>query len=251
MELENRGRGINLSVQTLDGILSHNGEKLQQKLVFNPKKTKADFLKEYRRALAFPSSSLNITPMTLEAAVVRVADVIAYIGRDIEDARKVGLIRGISDVPKGIRHILGRSCDKINDRIIDALVKDVIVSSYGKNYIALSKEMYKVLGELKKFNYKYIYFNPVIKRESAKIKHMFRFLFDKYLYDFKRGEFESRQFESFICGMSRKYLESNPKERVVVDFIAGMTDKFFINEYKMMSLPCNFGLKLKSKDDER
>ncbi len=247
MELENRGEGINVSVQVLDGILSHNGERLEQKLFFNPKKKTGDFLKEYRRSLLDRKYAVNIVSMTLESAVVRISDIIAYIGRDIDDARKVGLIRKKDRLPPGIRNILGST----NDKIIDTLVKDVIFASYDKNYVGLSRKVYAALKALKEFNYAHIYFNPIVRREDAKVQHMFRFLFEAYSDDLKRRKFRSEKFRHFIEGMHPKYRTSNPPERVVVDFIAGMTDNFFLNEYKTLALPRNLGVRLKGSEGEQ
>lgn len=242
MELENRGEGINLSVQVLDGILAHNGECLEEKLFCNPKKNVGDFLREYRRSLLDKKYAVNIVSMTLESAVVRVSDIIAYIGRDIDDARKVGLIRKKDRLPLGVRNTLGTS----NDKIIDTLVKDVIFTSYGKEYIALSKRVYEALRALKAFNYAHIYSNPVVRREDAKVQHMFRFLFDTYFNDLKGGKFSSERFRHFIEGMHPRYLKTNSPERIAVDFIAGMTDKFFLNEYRTLAFPRNFGERLTS-----
>lgn len=241
IELENRGDGINLSIQVLDGILSHNGERLQQKIVYHPQKSRKEFLREYRDALRSQKRALSIIPMTLEAATVRISDIIAYIGRDIDDARKVGLIaKTRSALPARAEKVLGSA----NDRIIDTLVKDVIFASYGKPYIALSTTVFEALRELKEFNYRNIYFNPVIKKENAKVRHMFRFLFQRYLENYRSRQYTSEAFGHFLAGMHASYLRSNPPERVVIDFIAGMTDKFFLNEYANMTLPRNFGLRL-------
>lgn len=242
VELENRGEGVNLSIQVLDGILSHNGERLDRKIYFNPKKKRKDFFDEYHKAMASKNAALNITPMTLEAAVVRIADIIAYIGRDIDDARKVGLIRKKKDrLPRQAEKILGVT----NDRIIDTLVKDVIYASYNKDHIGLSKRVFAALKDLKEYNYANIYFNPVIKRENAKIRHMFRYLFTTYLESLTSQRHDSEVFRHFIDGMHKRYLRVNPPARIVTDFIAGMTDKFFLNEYSSLTLPRSFGLRLR------
>ena len=89
MTLENNGLGNNISLQVLDAIMCHNGElELQE---YRPKKkTKEDFLAEYEDTYKNPNAVKKLVPMTLEGCVVRVSDIIAYIGRDIEDAIRMG-----------------------------------------------------------------------------------------------------------------------------------------------------------------
>lgn len=240
-EVENRGEGLNISLQVLDGILSHNGESFEQKLVYNPRKTKKHFLTDYRKALKSESYARNITPMTLESCVVRISDIIAYIGRDFEDAIKVGLIKR-EDMPRRVKKVLGNR----NDKIINTLVNDVIENSFNRNYIALSSRIFSALKELKKFNYTTIYFNRYIKEaNSAKVQHMFQVLFEVYMQDIKSGQVRNEEFGHFLKGMSPRYFKKNPRSRVVLDFIAGMTDKFFLNQFRKIIFPKNFGLKIK------
>src|SRR5574344_893990 len=100
MVIENNGEGLNLSVQVLDGILCHNGElELQE---YRPKKkTTEDFLNDYNNCYNVPKYVKTLVPMTLEGCVVRLSDIIAYLGRDIEDAEKLGLFNK-KDIPKEI-----------------------------------------------------------------------------------------------------------------------------------------------------
>ncbi len=245
MELENRGAGLNLSLQVLDGILSHNGERIEQRLEFNPRKNWGIFLSQYKRALRDEKFSRNIVPMTLEACVVRIADVIAYIGRDIEDAIKLNIIKR-KEIPLRVKKILG---DR-NDKIINTLVNDVIENSRGKDCIVLSKNVYRALRELRDFNYRRIYFNEEIKGENSyKVRQMFFVLFENYRKDFVSCRKKYRnmyypELRNFVLGMHKEYLENNHPARIISDFIAGMTDKFFLNQFKKMVLPQSFGLKL-------
>lgn len=177
--------------------------------------------------------------MTMEGCVVRVADVIAYIGRDIEDAIVVDLIKR-SDLPPSIVKILGDS----NDKIINTLALDVINNSYGQSFIAFSKEIYHALLELKQFNYDHIYFNPKIKTEEHKIRQIFQLLFDKYVEDIKKANYSSPVFQHFLKAMDENYITNTSIERMVTDFIAGMTDDFFNKQFKEAFFPKSFGIKV-------
>ncbi len=239
MELEGGGKGLNLTLQVLDGILTHNGEIVNERLIPDRGKTWAQFLQEYENCFKIKGYSKKIYPMTMEGCVVRVADVIAYIGRDIEDAIVVDLIKR-SDLPPSIVKILGDS----NDKIINTLALDVINNSYGQSFIAFSKEIYHALLELKQFNYDHIYFNPKIKTEEHKIRQIFQLLFDKYVEDIKKANYSSPVFQHFLKAMDENYITNTSIERMVTDFIAGMTDDFFNKQFKEAFFPKSFGIKV-------
>ena len=118
---------INVSMQTLDGILAHNGEILKNKYEHNPNKTEEDFKQDLYNTFHKTDYSRQIIPMTIEGSVVRLSDVIAYIGRDIEDAVTLGIIDR-SEIPEFPRKIIGDS----NSKIVDTLIKDVIINSLDK-----------------------------------------------------------------------------------------------------------------------
>ena len=103
MYLEREGNGCNLTIQVLDGMMCHNGEMLEN--VYEPKpKTKEDFLKDYEESCKSAAYASKIRPMTLEGCVVRISDIIAYIGRDIEDAIILGKLKR-SDIPENIKKV--------------------------------------------------------------------------------------------------------------------------------------------------
>lgn len=168
MEIENAGEGLNLSLQVLDGILAHNGEILKEEYIPDYGKTWERFEEEYWKCFNEENYGKKIYPMTLEGCVVRISDVIAYIGRDIEDAKTLKLIK-TNDIPIEIRRTLGAS----NDKIINNLVMDLIKKSYGKDYLTFSKDIFKALEDLQKFNLENIYFDPRIKTQTPKIENMF------------------------------------------------------------------------------
>jgi dGTPase len=241
MDLENSGAGLNLSLQVLDGILSHNGELLSEKYCPNYGKTWEQFEDEYERCLVEKEYSKNIFPMTLEGCVVRISDVIAYIGRDIEDAIILKIIKR-SDIPREIRRVFGSS----NDKIINTLVLDLVRNSYRKNYLSFSKDVFKALKDLMKFNYDNIYHNPRIKTQTYKIVIMFAQLFQQYSQDLEEDNKSSSICRYFLSGMEDSYVKNTNKKRIVIDFIAGMTDDYFNNQYAEMFVPQSFGYSLES-----
>ena len=171
-EIERNGKGLNISVQVLDGILCHNGEILCRRYVPNTEKTVDEFWNEYEKSYTVDSFDKTIHPMTLEGCVVRICDIIAYIGRDFEDAIKVNLIER-SDLPESISNVLGNT----NSQIIDTLVEDLIIHSYDKPYLEFSKEIYVALKKLLDFNYKNIYSNPKKEDREEKYRGLFISLF--------------------------------------------------------------------------
>ncbi|MBO5412748.1 MAG: HD domain-containing protein [Clostridia bacterium] len=225
--------GLNISLQTLDGILAHNGEILINKYTYNPNKTKEEFIGDLQKTFEIDNYSKQIRPMTLEGCVVRLSDILAYIGRDIEDAIKVGVITR-NDIPQGVAKILGNT----NSSIVDTLIKDVIINSYNKPYLMFSDEVFVSLMKLKDWNYKTIYESDMANKNYEKIDKLFKPLYKKYLEKLQTGEyktldgkdFSEKNLYEFIRKMS-KYPDFNIK-RAVIDYIAGQTDKFFLNECK-------------------
>ncbi len=225
--------GLNISLQTLDGILAHNGEILINKYTYNPNKTREEFELDLKNALQIDNYSKQIRPMTLEGCVVRLSDILAYIGRDIEDAIKVGVIQR-EDIPKEVTKLLGNT----NSTIVDTLIKDVILNSYDKPYLKFSDEVFEALMKLKDWNYKTIYESDVANKNYEKIDKLFKPLYNKYLEKLQTEEYKilkgkdasERNLYEFINKMS-EYPDFNLK-RAVIDYIAGQTDNFFLNECK-------------------
>lgn len=226
MVVENDGKGLNLSVQVLDGIMCHNGEMLSPK--YEPiKKTKEEFLVEYENAYYDLESSKKNRPMTLEGCVVRISDIIGYIGRDIEDAIMIGKIKR-EDVPSKITSVLG----KTNREIINTINTDIINNSINKPYIMMSKEVYEALLALKKFNYEHIYKRSMTDEDREYYRAGMNKIFDRYLNDIRSKNYESIIYKIFLDTQSDEYNNSTSDKRKVIDFIAGMTDELFLKEIK-------------------
>ncbi|UCG14365.1 MAG: HD domain-containing protein [Deltaproteobacteria bacterium] len=228
--IERKGRGWNLSLQVLDGILCHDGEIHEERLRPQPDKTFADLDREMELKTYNPEAGL--VPMTLEGCVVRLADTISYIGRDIEDAVRLNLI-GREEIPENCATLLGTT----NGAIVYNLVEDVTKNSMDRGAVGFSREVSEALRELKSFNYSRIYRNPKIKGEVGKIGRLLETLFDLYLEDLASKNRGSLLFTGFLDGMSHKYVENHTPPEVVRDFIAGMTDEYFMKQCHLRLLP--------------
>jgi len=218
--------GLNISIQTLDGILAHNGEILINKYKYNKEKKQEDFEIDLHNALHKEDYSKKIVPMTLEAAVVRLSDIIAYIGRDIEDAIKIGIIKR-EDLPESITSVLGDN----NSKIVDTLIKDIIENSFDKPYLTFSSEVFNGLMELKEWNYKNIYASEEANKYQDIVEKLFHELYYCYLnkIDKLKNEEEFSESEKNLYDFIKQNNNINVK-RAVIDYIAGQTDQYFINE---------------------
>lgn len=222
--LENNGVGTNLTIQVLDGILCHNGEFVQGE--YHPqKKTEKDFLYDYQECYKNIDHVKKLIPMSLEGCVVRVSDMIAYLGRDIEDAIRLGVLKSNS-IPDSIVKFLGNT----NRDIVNTIILDIIDNSKDKPYIKMSDEVLKAMKDLKKFNYENIYYRANSKEDLERYEKIFNELF---LYYRDNIDDENNSINKvFLGSMSKKYLDCTSTNRKVIDYLAGMTDEYILNEYE-------------------
>ena len=224
MNLENNGRGTNISVQVLDGILCHNGEFVLGE--YYPKeKTMEDFLKDYNTCYKDKDYVKTLKPMTLEGCVVRISDMIAYLGRDIEDAIRLDVLKPNS-LPNSITSVLGST----NREIVNTIILDIINNSIDKPYIKLSDNVLNAMIELKKFNYKNIYEKANTKEDIKKYTDIFNTLFIYYRDNIDNHNCSINSV--YLNSMSKEYLNNTSNERKVIDYLAGMTDDFILKEYE-------------------
>lgn len=232
---ERHGRGWNLTLQVLDGILCHDGEAHAGRLT--PQRTRSfdDFDRLLNAKADDPMSKL--APMTLEGCVVRLSDTIAYIGRDIEDAIELGLIAR-EDIPDQCGRLLGTS----NGTIVYTLVSDLITNSahvrhasaddHGLDNVGFSPGIARSLLQLKAFNYEHIYKNSVFKPDLNLLQSCYDHLFSYYLDQLARDPASSEVGRCFLNSMDVSYISSHAPAVVVRDYLAGMTDDFFLSQAK-------------------
>ena len=162
-------------------------------------------------------------PSTLEGKLVRFSDKIAYINHDIDDAIRAGILTE-EDIPKNFREILGSTTrERLN-----TLVHDIIAQSTGKPDIFMSARIEEAMHALRSFMFTNVYTNPVAKGEEVKARNMLEGLFSYYM---DHPEELSDEFRSM--------LESgrDPLERVVCDYISGMTDQYAIYKFEEYFVP--------------
>ena len=234
--IENSGKGLNLTLQVLDGILGHNGEFLEQKIRYNSSNLTWESLdRNVTRCFSEPRKDKpekSIYPSTFEGCIVRVSDVFAYIGRDIEDAILLGVIKR-EELPKNATEVLGNT----NQSIIHNLAMDITHNSFGKNEICFSEPCFDAMKELLDFNYNNIYKTDFAKEQQVKLGKMIKELFDSYLDDMTKGNEKSPLYAHFLEGMEQSYMSSNSNCRIIADFISGMTDHFLFDQYIERFIP--------------
>lgn len=225
----------NLTLQVLDGILCHDGEVHNQSLEPNRDKDWEKFDKEIEDIKKWEKGKKDCVPMTMEGCVVRFADTIAYLGRDIQDAIEIGLITGDLEVPERCRENIGTK----NDEIINALVIDLVENSYGQNCISYSKEISESVREYKDFNKNCIYHNEKLLSEKEKIETMYKIIHKKFLEDRGCEDRASKIYQHFmdVDWISKEYFENSSHAEQVRDYISGMTDRYFERVFKEIMLP--------------
>ena len=196
-KLENDGRGLNLTIEVRDGILKHS------------KGEKGELLRKRPKSRA----------LTLEGDIVRISDIIAYVNHDIDDGIRAGLLEE-NDIPKEIRTSLGRT----GSERIDRMVRDVIAATLACDYeaISMSPEVLQALEELRTFMFMNMYLIPAVRNEFEKAQKTLIALF-KYVTAHPQEFFDGQPDE--------------PIERLAIDFIAGMTDRYAINLYEKLFVP--------------
>lgn len=227
------GKGLNLTYAVRDGIVCHCGESFIQQIKPTFEVKDLDNIK----------SRKNLMPTTYEGAIVRFSDSIAYLGRDLEDAGRLGLLKGAPPLDDKIVKTIGRT----NGEIINSLVLDIISSSSKEKGIFLSDEKYEAARLLMKYNYENIYKSELLKKYNEYysrllnlIKDYLYSLIQKYGFDDKKGYIQERNmlssgFCKYINEMrSSYYKHDNVKDDecaklMIVDYIAGMTDNFAID----------------------
>lgn len=224
----------NFTTQTLDGVLCHNGEFEQQEYRPNYSKTFDEYDAEVEACYTEgPSAIKRLIPSTLEGCVVRICDMIAYLGKDRQDAVLAGIIEPDYQFKT---ELIGTE----NAKIINNLTVDIIEHSYGKDYIMLSDKAFKDLSTAKKENYEVIYKNDVMNQQYEEIiKPMFEELYYKLLDDVNINDNDSIIFKHHINPIGdalRQYhgidYSAEEKNQIVVDYIASMTDDYFIDLHR-------------------
>ena len=164
----------------------------------------------------------SMMPHTLEGKIVRLSDKIAYINHDIDDAIRAKVMSE-EDIPLEIRKVLGMTTKER----LNTLIHNIIMNSMGKNDIVMSEEIGGAMQDLRKFMFQKVYTNPAAKGEEAKAE---RLLCELYAHYMGHIEILPEQYQ-------RMHSEGEKKERVVCDYISGMTDRYAVAKYREFFLP--------------
>ena len=228
----NGGKGLNLTYAVRDGVLFHCGERFEQSL-----KPRDDLC---ALEVVDQAAWAHTHPITWEGCAVRMADRVAYLGRDVEDAVEAGIIEERA-VPATVQANLGTR----NGEIIDAFVVDFIAASSPDRGITLSDQKYELMRELFHFSFTHIYRNERLLAYHEHCERILRGLFD-FLVELEgnaqRRECPRLRIEAVYAHYRQRYgamhdSESATPERRIIDFLAGMTDLFAIDSMAEVSLP--------------
>ena len=219
---------LNVSLQVLDGIACHNGEIELPKYVPAPGRNFAEFDAMIESCYEDSRQVRKLMPMTLEGAVMRISDIIAYLGKDRQDAARMKLVEEDSFTDTTI--------GSLNAEIINNLVVNIIENSYGKPYIAMDQAHFDALKAAKSENYHRIYESAATRAKlDTTAKPMMGEIYDQMLEDLRLGKKNSPIFRHHIDYVNRTryrrevpYEKSDPNQ-IVVDYIASMTDDYFID----------------------
>ena len=224
--LSNGGMGLNLTYAVRDGIVCHNGESLRMRIIPTGKIRDLDSI----------TSREGLIPATYEGAVVRFSDSIAYLGRDFEDAYRLGILKG-RELPDIVKVRLGTT----NGRIINTLVDDIVKGASNEEGIGFSPEIFEAVEAFSEFNYKYIYRSEILNgytRYFTRLLHLIAdYLEDLYeSYHLDENGYMSEHnmlaagFYNHASDMYPLYMEREGSDkRMIIDYIAGMTDNFCLD----------------------
>lgn len=238
----------NLTLQTLDGILCHNGEKVFLNYKPIPVYNFDEFDKKIEACYTNEKEIDKLIPCTLEGCVVRISDMIAYVGKDRQDA-----FRAKKNCKGKFKYsaILGKS----NSEIIRNMIINVVKNSLEKNFLKIDDEVYYDFCKLKDENNDLIYRDPEIDYAYDNIiKPMMFDLYEKLLSDVNEKNYDSPIFKhhvnysilyNYYRHKERGYLKIEPNE-IVVDYIASMTDDYFIDIYSFLFPKSELGIEYKS-----
>ncbi len=206
-QLERDGAGLNLTAEVRDGILKHSKGKGQ---IF--------------------SDNPNLTAMTLEGQIVRIADIAAYVNHDFDDARRAGLVTD-AQLPEAVVRDLGPTHGERLDTLIRAIVEESKLDD--KRMIRMADAPLKALYVLRDFLYEKVYETPSVRDEFAKAQRMLEELF---VHHNKHAD----EFRASLWPVGTR--EEEGLERAVSDYLCGMTDRYAIRSYRELKLPRAFAL---------
>ncbi len=199
-KLANEGKGLNLTEEVRDGILKHSKG-------------------------SSPLITEGNMPKTLEGEIVRIADKIAYINHDLEDAVRAKLISE-TDIPKSIRNVLGETKSERITTIVKSIINTTIEDGY--KHIVMEEKVYNAMYQLRQWLFDNVYLSKPVVVELEKGKGIVKALYEYYLEHYEEIPYYHKYLQ--LWG------EYDPKQ-AAVDYVAGMTDRFAIRTYQKIFIP--------------
>ncbi len=234
----------NISLQTLCGIAAHDGEIELGEYRPAPLESFEEFDRMIEACYLDKENVKKLIPSTLEGCVVRISDIIAYLGKDRQDAERAK----ITAPDKFESGAIG----SINAELINNLVVNIIENSYGRPYIKLDGAHFEALKRAKAENYDLIYKNKTVQAQiDSSIRPMMTELYDKLLADLLAGNTASPIFTHHIEYVNKAHYErrapyeSAEPDQIVVDYIAGMTDDYFVDLHAYLFPESKYEIKYK------
>ena len=231
---------LNLTLQTLSGIAGHNGEIELAEYHPVPMNSFEQFEAELEKTYTIPGYANKIQPSTLEGNVVRISDIIAYLGKDRQDAASIQMVE---DTAFPNSSVIGT----INSEIINNLVVNIIENSYGEPYIMLDAEHFQAVKEYKRENYSVIYANEPGRAILFRVvKPMMEEIYEQLLEDLVQEKHDSPIFRHHIDYVNQtRYPRTVPYEKtepnqMIVDYIASMTDDYLIDLHRYLFPDSNY-----------
>ncbi len=218
----------NISLQTLSGIAAHDGEMELSEYRPQPLDSFEAFDRQMEACYMDKAQVRKLVPSTLEGCVMRIADIIAYLGKDRQDAERAHLIDNAA--------FDNGTIGVYNAEIINNLVVNIVENSYGKPYIRLDGTHFAALKKAKADNYALIYQNDAVNRAlENSVKPMMAAVYEQLLADIQNGNTASPIFTHHIAFLNKvhyarttPYAHTEPNQ-MVVDYIASMTDDYFVD----------------------
>ena len=226
---------LNISLQTLSGIASHDGELELSEYKPKPLSGFREFDAQVEACYCDAANVKKLVPCTLEGCAVRISDIIAYLGKDRQDAQRVKLLKG--------EEFAAGAIGSINAEIVNNLTVNIIENSYGKGYVKLDETHFAALRRAKQEDYDLIYRNEKVERElNENVRPMAEELYEKLLRDLNEGRTNSPVFRHHIAYLDQPYYsrkrsmpyEETERNQIVVDYIASMTDDYFVDLYEYL-----------------
>ena len=223
----------NISLQTLNGIAAHDGE--MELLEYRPLPVESfeAFDRQIESCCIDKRNVRKLVPATLEGCVMRISDIIAYLGKDRQDAEKVDVLKtdAYEDCAIGT----------YNAEIINNLIVNIVENSYGKPYVKMDSVHFEALKKAKADNYVLIYKNDTVKAETdTMVRPMMQQMYEKLLSDLVSGKKDSPIFTHHIDYVNQAHYkrqipyEATEPNQLVVDYIASMTDDYFMDLYAFL-----------------